>query len=92
MLLEVYIILCLISEKIRQAIKSGKETGDIIGSAITIAGNATGMNEIADIAKEASASDSKVDDDPYSITSLKSANVVTIQTDENNTIQTLSSE
>ena len=75
-----------------EAIKSGQETGDIIGSAITIAGNATGMSEVAEIAKEASASDSKVEDDPYSIISLKSANVVTIQTDENNTIQTLSSE
>ena len=50
------------------------------------------MNEIADIAKEASASDSKVEDDPYSIASLKSAKIVTIQTDEKNTIQTLSTE
>ena len=75
-----------------EAIKDGQETGDIIGSAITIAGNATGMNEIADIAKEASASDSKVEDDPYSIASLKSAKIVTIQTDEKNTIQTLSTE
>ena len=75
-----------------EAIKSGQETGDIIGSAITIAGNATGMSEVAEIAKEASASDSKVEDDPYSIISLKSANAVTIQADENNTIQTLSTE
>lgn len=75
-----------------EAIKNGQETGDILGSAITIAGNATGMSEIADIAKEASASDVKEGDEPYNIKSLKSAKVVTIQADENNTIQTLSSE
>ena len=75
-----------------EAIKNGQETGDILGSVITIAGNATGMNEIADIAKEASASDAKEEDEPYSIKSLKSAKVVTIQADENNTIQTLNSE
>ena len=75
-----------------EAIKSGQETGDILGSAITIAGATTGMTEVADIAKEATTSDSKEENEPYSINSLKSAQIVTIQVDERNIIQTLSSE
>ena len=72
---------------------NNQQKRNLLGSALTIAGAATGMSaaagsfaatQAASIATSAAAA-------AYSLESLKSARVVTIQVDETNTIQTFSS-